>query len=49
MVALGHLTADAAHLTTSSNSVVFLARSDPVVGGCAASLTHPGGNMTGLT
>ncbi len=29
--------------------VVFIASSDPVFGGFAASLAHPGGNMTGLT
>lgn len=49
IVALTHLTADAAHAATQSIPVVFIASSDPVVGGFAASLAHPGGNMTGLT
>jgi putative ABC transport system substrate-binding protein len=49
MVALTHLTADAAHAATSSIPVVFIASSDPVAGGFGASLSHPGGNMTGLT
>lgn len=49
MVALTHLTADAAHAATRDIPVVFIASSDPVAGGFAASLSHPGGNMTGLT
>jgi len=49
IVALTHLTADAAHAATNSIPVVFIASSDPVAGGFAASLSHPGGNMTGLT
>jgi putative ABC transport system substrate-binding protein len=49
MVALTHLTADAAQAATHSIPVVFIASSDPVAGGFAASLSHPGGNMTGLT
>jgi putative ABC transport system substrate-binding protein len=49
IVALTHLTADAAHVATRSIPIVFIASSDPVVGGFAASLPHPGGNMTGLT
>lgn len=49
IVALTHVTADAAHAATDSIPVVFIASSDPVVGGFAASLPHPGGNMTGLT
>jgi putative ABC transport system substrate-binding protein len=49
MVALTHLTADAAQAATQSIPVVFIASSDPVAGGFAASLSHPGGNMTGLT
>jgi putative tryptophan/tyrosine transport system substrate-binding protein len=49
IVALTHLTADAAHAATKSIPVVFIASSDPVAGGFAASLAHPGGNMTGLT
>jgi len=49
MVALTHLTADAAHAATNRIPVVFIASSDPVAGGFAASLSHPGGNMTGLT
>jgi putative ABC transport system substrate-binding protein len=49
MVALTHLTADAAHAATHRIPVVFIASSDPVAGGFAESLSHPGGNMTGLT
>jgi putative tryptophan/tyrosine transport system substrate-binding protein len=49
IVALTHLTADAAHAATQSIPVVFIASSDPVAGGFAASLPRPGGNMTGLT
>jgi putative tryptophan/tyrosine transport system substrate-binding protein len=49
MVALTHLTADAAHVATNRIPIVFIASSDPVVGGFAASFPHPGGNMTGLT
>ncbi len=49
MVALTHLTADAAHAATQKIPVVFIASSDPVAGGFGASLSHPGGNMTGLT
>lgn len=49
LVALTHLNADAAQAATRSIPIVFIASSDPVVGGFAASLPHPGGNMTGLT
>jgi putative ABC transport system substrate-binding protein len=49
IVALTHLTADAAHRATRTIPIVFIASSDPVIGGFAASLPHPGGNMTGLT
>lgn len=49
IVALTHLNADAAHAATQSIPIVFIASSDPVAGGFAASLAHPGGNMTGLT
>ena len=49
IVALTHITADAAHAATGTIPIVFIASSDPVVGGFAASLPHPGGNMTGLT
>lgn len=49
IVALTHLTADAAHAATGSIPIVFIASSDPVVGGFAATLPRPGGNMTGLT
>lgn len=49
IVALTHLNADAAHAATQLIPVVFIASSDPVFGGFAASLSHPGGNMTGLT
>jgi putative ABC transport system substrate-binding protein len=49
IVALTHLTADAAHRATRQIPVVFIASSDPVVGGFAASLPRPGGNMSGLT
>lgn len=49
IVALTHITADAAHAATASIPIVFIASSDPVAGGFAASFPHPGGNMTGLT
>jgi len=49
IVALTHLTADAAQAATDRIPIVFIASSDPVVGGFAASFPHPGGNMTGLT
>jgi putative ABC transport system substrate-binding protein len=49
IVALTHLTADAAYAATRRIPVVFIASSDPVFCGFAASLAHPGGNMTGLT
>lgn len=49
IVALTHLTADAAQAATERIPIVFIASSDPVVGGFAASFPHPGGNMTGLT
>jgi putative ABC transport system substrate-binding protein len=49
IVALTHLNADAAQAATRSIPIVFIASSDPVVGGFAASFPHPGGNMTGLT
>ena len=49
IAALTHLTADAAHAATRTIPVVFIASSDPVFCGFAASLAHPGGNMTGLT
>lgn len=49
IVALTHLAADAAQAATEHIPIVFIASSDPVVGGFAASFPHPGGNMTGLT
>jgi len=49
IVALTHLNADAARRATRTIPIVFIASSDPVAGGFAASLPHPGGNMTGLT
>ena len=49
IVALTHITADAAHAATGSIPVVFIASSDPVFGGFGKSLSEPGGNMTGLT
>lgn len=49
IVALTHLSADAAHAATRTVPVVFIASSDPVFGGFVESLPHPGGNMTGLT
>jgi putative ABC transport system substrate-binding protein len=49
IVALTHLNADAARRATRTVPIVFIASSDPVAGGFAASLPHPGGNMTGLT
>ena len=49
IVALTHITADAAHAATDSIPIVFIASSDPVFGGFAASFPRPGGNMTGLT
>lgn len=49
IVALTHLTAAAAQRATPKIPIVFIATSDPVLGGFAASLAHPGGNMTGFT
>lgn len=49
IVALTHITADAAQAATRHIPVIFIASSDPVVGGFAQSFPHPGGNMTGLT
>jgi putative ABC transport system substrate-binding protein len=49
IVTLTHLNADAARRATRTIPIVFIASSDPVAGGFAASLPHPGGNMTGLT
>jgi putative ABC transport system substrate-binding protein len=49
IVALTHLAAEAAQAATRHIPIVFIATSDPVVGGFAASLARPGGNMTGLT
>ena len=49
IVALTHLNADAAQRATRRIPIVFIASSDPVFGGFAASLARPGGNMTGLT
>ena len=49
IVALTHLNADAAQAATRNIPIVFIASSDPVVGGFAQSFPHPGGNMTGLT
>lgn len=49
IVALTHLNADAGHAATASIPIVFIASSDPVVGGFAQSFAHPGSNMTGLT
>jgi putative ABC transport system substrate-binding protein len=49
IVALTHITADAAHAATDKVPIVFIASSDPVFGGFAASFPRPGGNMTGLT
>ncbi len=49
IVALTHLSADAAQAATRHIPIVFIATSDPIIGGFAASLARPGGNMTGLT
>jgi putative ABC transport system substrate-binding protein len=49
IVALTHLNTDVAQRATRRIPIVFIASSDPVIGGFAASLARPGGNMTGLT
>jgi putative ABC transport system substrate-binding protein len=49
IVALTHLNADAAQRATHRIPIVFIASSDPVIGGFAKSFAHPAGNMTGLT
>jgi putative tryptophan/tyrosine transport system substrate-binding protein len=49
IVAPTHLAADAAQGATAEIPIVFIATSDPVTAGFAASLAHPGGNMTGLS
>jgi putative ABC transport system substrate-binding protein len=49
IVVLTHINADAAQRATRQIPIVFIASSDPVFGGFAASLARPGGNMTGVT
>ncbi len=49
IVAPTHLAAAAAQRATRHIPIVFVATSDPVLGGFAASLARPGGNMTGVT
>lgn len=47
--AWGYLATAAAKRTTTTVPVVFVTHADPVAAGFVASLSRPGGNMTGLT
>ncbi len=49
IVALNHNWALAAQQATKDIPVVVISSGDPVASGFAASLAHPGGNITGLT
>ena len=45
----GLITAKAAKSATSTTPIVFVGGGDPVEAGIVASLSHPGGNVTGVT
>jgi putative ABC transport system substrate-binding protein len=49
IVALGGEVAPAAQQATATIPIVVLTSADPVRGGLVASLSHPGGNVTGVT
>ena len=49
MVVTGTPAIVAAKRTTTTVPIVFTVSNDPVNDGFAASLAHPGGNMTGLS
>ena len=49
IIALGPQAAEALKSATSTIPIVFVGVADPVAGGLVQSLSHPAGNMTGLT
>jgi putative ABC transport system substrate-binding protein len=49
IVAVGSHAASATRRATVSIPIVMMASADPIAGGVAESLAHPGGNVTGLT
>jgi len=49
IVATGSPTAEALKLETRIVPIVFVAATDPIESGLVASMTHPGGNLTGFT
>ena len=49
IVAASQPTAQAAHEATQTIPIVMIASGDPVSAGLVKSLSHPGGNVTGLT